>query len=228
MPAHDEPAVLPLEGHQRPMALLAAEMAAYEQAVAPPTELEWAAYMYHEEERLEMRCAELIASLTPALASPSPVKRRSRRAPRNGSVQGLGSSSSSVMSSTPSAADGVDATDDDDAPTSADEEETGGLAGELSLDADATCGVCEGSEAGVVVDGRVELPKGGKVKGGGACKSCGCRLPLTACAAACKCGHIFCAAHMHEHACAFDYKAPHEAKLRTNNPKTEGAKLERM
>ena len=76
------------------------------------------------------------------------------------------------------------------------------------------------------VEAKAEMPKK-KVKGK-ACKSCGCRLPLTACASACKCGESFCANHMHAHNCVFDYKTAHEAKLREENPQVEGHKLERL
>ena len=68
-----------------------------------------------------------------------------------------------------------------------------------------------------------------KVKGS-ACKQCNCRLPLTACASACKCGEIFCAACMPAscHACPIDYKGMHIKKLRDDNPKLGSQRLERF
>merc|ERR1719502_492092 len=73
MPSHDEPP--PPSADHVPLALLAAEanaaMEAYEQAITPPTAAEWAEYLAHEETRLEERCADLIASLTPALPTPA-------------------------------------------------------------------------------------------------------------------------------------------------------------
>lgn len=238
MPAHDEPAPRSVEAHQRPMALLAAEAEAYDQACAPPTAEEWEAYTLHEEDRLEMRCAELIASLTPTLPSPKPAKhggsrgllgtgrvgasRRSRASGRHrhssSARKALFTDTESLSASSSSAASC--ALSDDDAAFGSEEE---------SLDEccefdGSTCGTCE------AVDGPPELPKGGKggkVKGS-ACKSCGVRLPLTACTAACRCGHTFCAAHMHDHACHFDYKTPCRDQLREDNPKMEGPKLERL
>ena len=71
------------------------------------------------------------------------------------------------------------------------------------------------------------IPK--KVKGL-ACKKCSCRLPLTACASACKCGEIFCAECMPAscHSCPVDYKAMHMEKLQQDNPKLGSQRLERM
>ena len=68
-----------------------------------------------------------------------------------------------------------------------------------------------------------------KVKGL-ACKQCSCRLPLTACASACKCGDVFCAECMpaSRHACPVDYKAMHIKKLQEDNPKLGSQRLERM
>lgn len=268
MPAHDEPPPVSIE---RPLAsLLAAELEAYEQACAPPTAEEWAAYVSHEEERLEGRCADLIRSLRPSRPPPrAPPKRRAprrmagtleagfatdgiprrtarprrsrsaphlaTRAPRRSAEHEMyfsSSASSATSADSPSSAASL--------PLLFGEEE------EWMLLA-AECAECEDAEAEAAAegaerfaaacavghaagDGAAEMPKGGaggKVHGS-ACRSCGCRLPLTACAAACRCGHTFCPTHMHEHACCFDYKSAHNAKVRKDNPKLEGPKLERM
>ena len=34
----------------------------------------------------------------------------------------------------------------------------------------------------------------------------------------CRCGPLFCAAHIHDHGCTYDYKAEAVAELRRNNP----------
>jgi len=60
-----------------------------------------------------------------------------------------------------------------------------------------------------------------------ACKACGVRLPLTAyLGCGCKCGHVFCAAHLHEHDCPFDHRAIHKRKLAAANPKLSAPKLD--
>ena len=61
------------------------------------------------------------------------------------------------------------------------------------------------------------------------CKTCDCRLPLTAHASSiCKCGHMFCAAHMHNHKCSFDFRSGARKKLDETNPKVQPSKLERL
>lgn len=61
------------------------------------------------------------------------------------------------------------------------------------------------------------------------CKTCDCRLPLTAHASSiCKCGHSYCAAHMHEHKCSFDFRSGARKKLDEANPKVQPSKLERL
>lgn len=58
------------------------------------------------------------------------------------------------------------------------------------------------------------------------CGSCCVRLPLTAVhQSVCKCGELFCAAHLHAHACKYDYKAAAKARLRASNPEIAPAKL---
>ena len=55
---------------------------------------------------------------------------------------------------------------------------------------------------------------------------CAVRLPLTACVQSrCKCGQLFCAGHMHCHACTFDYRSAARAKLQADNPEIAPAKL---
>ena len=58
------------------------------------------------------------------------------------------------------------------------------------------------------------------------CASCCVRLPLTAVhTSVCRCGALFCGAHLHAHACAHDYKAEAKARLRASNPEVAPAKL---
>lgn len=71
-------------------------------------------------------------------------------------------------------------------------------------------------------------PKRGKVSKGFTCFECERRLPLTACASACKCGEVYCAEHMHSHNCSHNYRAQAQSKLREDNPKLESSRLERM
>ena len=42
------------------------------------------------------------------------------------------------------------------------------------------------------------------------------------------CGHTFCAAHMHDHVCRVNYRAAQAEKLKEDNPKLAGQKLERL
>jgi len=66
-------------------------------------------------------------------------------------------------------------------------------------------------------------------KGRQRCKTCACRLPLTASVtAACACGELFCPAHMHAHECSFDFRTPEQRKLAKGNPKCEHSKLKRL
>ena len=61
------------------------------------------------------------------------------------------------------------------------------------------------------------------------CKTCSCRLPLTAFASsACQCGDFYCAAHMHKHECTFNFRSRNKSKLAGANPKVEPSKLERL
>ena len=254
MASHDE-LPPPLE---RPLAaLLAAEMENYERACEPPSAAEWEAYAAHEEARLEERCAELISSLAPAMRAQSPAHRRSRaagelqrgfhsRGGRHRRSRSAPLQPRAVERLTPRAAAasraamrrspdlGLLCSSSSSASSSSPGESAytiGSSAGRSTFSlSNEDCEMLAEECSPCAVDGPHELPKGGvggKVKGT-ACRACGCRLPLTACASACKCGEIFCAAHMHEHACVFDYKRGHETKLREENPKLEGPKLERL
>jgi len=114
----------------------------------------------------------------------------------------------------------------DDAPSSS-------PIGSLTSSACSVCTTAEASDAETEdeeVAGPLGEPQPTKLHKpkGATCKSCGTRLPLTAAASACKCGHAFCARHMHDHKCSHDYRAPARAKLAEDNPKLEGTKLERM
>jgi len=61
------------------------------------------------------------------------------------------------------------------------------------------------------------------------CKTCECRLPLTAATtSSCACGELFCASHMHAHECPFDFRAREQQKLAKSNPKVENSKLDRL
>ena len=48
------------------------------------------------------------------------------------------------------------------------------------------------------------------------CQVCRKKLGLTG--TPCRCGPLFCAAHIHDHGCTYDYKAEAVAELRRNNP----------
>ena len=48
------------------------------------------------------------------------------------------------------------------------------------------------------------------------CRVCRKKLGLTG--TPCRCGPLFCAAHIHDHGCTYDYKAEAVAELRRNNP----------
>jgi len=59
------------------------------------------------------------------------------------------------------------------------------------------------------------------------CKTCDVRLPLTAhLGCGCKCGHVFCTAHLHCHDCEFDHRSIHKRKLAAANPKLSAPKLD--
>jgi hypothetical protein len=56
-------------------------------------------------------------------------------------------------------------------------------------------------------------------KRGDRCACCDVRLPITACVqSTCKCGVMFCAAHLQNHTCAFDHKAAARRTLNKANP----------
>ena len=64
------------------------------------------------------------------------------------------------------------------------------------------------------------------VRGGDRCAVCDCKLPLTACMQSrCKCGQLFCGAHMHGHVCSFDYRAVARDRLQKEHPTIAPAKL---
>jgi hypothetical protein len=68
-----------------------------------------------------------------------------------------------------------------------------------------------------------------KKRAAACCLVCAARLPVTASIQArCRCGELFCAAHMHTHACKHDYKAAFANHLRAANPKVEPTKLETL
>ena len=59
------------------------------------------------------------------------------------------------------------------------------------------------------------------------CKVCEIRLPLTACVhSVCKCGHVFCGRHLHDHTCSFDHRELHKRRLLAANPKLSASKIE--
>lgn len=276
MPAHDDPPPCSVE---RPLhAMLAAELEAYERAVELPSEAEWQAYMEFEEDRLEERCAELIASLAPPQQrSPHPSTRRretrtrggrprrSRSAPLHarGGSSGWGCEASadappgarrqqrqqqlllgSSSSATSLVGGGSSAPHSSARHSGLHVEETEGEAsattGALLL-SDECCNevMHEVMHEALLTPGTPRTPRcgdspalpkggtGGKVKGI-ACFGCGCRLPLTACATACKCGENYCPRCAGTHVCRFDYKRRHAQRLRDENPKMEGGKLERL
>jgi len=54
---------------------------------------------------------------------------------------------------------------------------------------------------------------------GDRCAECDIKLPITACLQSrCRCGKLYCASHMHCHACEFDYKAATKTKLQRDMP----------
>ena len=58
------------------------------------------------------------------------------------------------------------------------------------------------------------------------CETCATRLPITACLhAKCRCGLTFCASHLHEHRCSFDYKATEKERIRRAMPICMPSKL---
>ena len=62
---------------------------------------------------------------------------------------------------------------------------------------------------------------------GDRCAECDCRLPITArLQSLCRCGALYCGAHMHRHTCTFDYRAEAKCRLREAAPVIAPAKLE--
>lgn len=58
------------------------------------------------------------------------------------------------------------------------------------------------------------------------CTSCCVRLPLTAVhQSVCRCGGLFCAAHLHSHVCSHDYRGAAKERLRASNPEIAPSKL---
>lgn len=178
-------------------------------AASSVAEYDWDAVAAYEEARLEERCAELVALLDAPLPPTSPRCERPLPSARDADERSVRCAS---------------------VPPPADEAEA--VCGECCESAHAVATPPElCTDVAVAADGiAAPSPVGGKeakVKGRG-CKSCGCRLPLTAYASACRCGHAFCAEHMHAHDCAFDYRGVSRRKLAEDNPKLEGPKLERL
>ena len=65
-----------------------------------------------------------------------------------------------------------------------------------------------------------------KVRKGDRCACCNVRLPITAVVQSkCRCGELYCSAHMHSHTCTFDYKTTFKDKLRHDTPVVAPAKL---
>lgn len=48
------------------------------------------------------------------------------------------------------------------------------------------------------------------------CSLCNKKLPITA--YPCKCGALYCTAHILDHACSYDYQDEYKKKLKTNMP----------
>ena len=237
MASADEAFVRPSE---LPASLLL-EVEAIEASLAPPSAAEWEMIAAAEEERLEARCADLVCSIAPTSAAlPSSPMRGPMRSPRRGRAEdasGFGSGLSAGFLTTvgrPKHRARRASSAHPPAPQADD-------ASCCSLTSSA-CSACSTAEAGDAESAGVEAAcahgehhqpsklqknKGATCKSS-ACKTCGTRLPLTAAASACKCGHVFCALHMHDHKCAHDYRAPAQRKLAEDNPKLEGTKLERM
>eukprot|EP00033_Pygsuia_biforma_P000108 GCRY01000135.1.p1 GENE.GCRY01000135.1~~GCRY01000135.1.p1 ORF type:complete len:128 (-),score=5.32 GCRY01000135.1:72-455(-) len=57
------------------------------------------------------------------------------------------------------------------------------------------------------------------------CYKDGCRKKLGLTAVQCRCGHRFCALHVLDHNCTFDYKAMQKQKLVSENPTVRSAKI---
>ena len=233
--AHDEPSVVHIE---LPPSLLD-NFEGLEIACIPPTLAEWESYCAQEEERLEERCADLINSLAPSLPSPATslrargkalpkgVLRRSarssspnaserRRARRSRLEAAMAEAAAEVLGSSSSSAHSSCVGCDDD--ESSDDEQRQQSSDDAKLPA---------VEAVVA---SAPSPTKHQVKKGRTCSltGCECRLPMTACTSACRCGEAFCAEHMHCHDCPVDYRKMQQSKLREDNPKLEGHKLERM
>eukprot|EP00325_Prymnesiales_sp_UTEX-LB-985_P029700 CAMPEP_0174722510 /NCGR_PEP_ID=MMETSP1094-20130205/38646_1 /TAXON_ID=156173 /ORGANISM="Chrysochromulina brevifilum, Strain UTEX LB 985" /LENGTH=437 /DNA_ID=CAMNT_0015923385 /DNA_START=71 /DNA_END=1384 /DNA_ORIENTATION=+ len=155
-----------------------------------------------EEARLEERCAMLVSTLElPCEAlTESPIARPGTPVPQGRSYQGLVSGKIGA-----------------------------GLVEEGLDDHSEGCMSCAAAEGS---DAPISLPQSIKPTGTArklSCKACGCRLPLTAATtSSCACGDVFCAAHMHEHSCDFDFHGREQQKLAKANPKVENSKLERM
>ena len=41
----------------------------------------------------------------------------------------------------------------------------------------------------------------------------------------CKCGYVFCNAHIHNHTCSHDFKTSHQSQLKSNMPVIEHTKV---
>lgn len=93
-------------------------------------------------------------------------------------------------------------------------------------DLSEVCMSCvEGMDSAVSLPASIKPTSARKLR----CKSCACRLPLTAATTAgCACGDVFCASHMHAHECPFDFRSREQDKLAKANEKVESSKLERM
>ena len=87
----------------------------------------------------------------------------------------------------------------------------------------------EKREGNAEVSTAVSAANRAKKRATACCMVCAARLPVTASIQArCRCGELFCAAHMHSHACKHDYKAAFANQLRAANPKVEPMKLEAL
>lgn len=185
-------------------------------------EWDWDAIAAEEEARLEQRCAELVQTLDEAAASPvAPISPRFDAEPVTSSAAG---SKHRRQSSVPPPAEGGGGK-----AAATDVAAMMAMCAECTIEPDdaSICATASASACELVAPSPSPGAKEGKIKGM-ACKSCGCRLPLTACTSSCRCGHAFCAEHMHTHDCAIDYRGMSRRKLREDNPKLEGPKLERL
>lgn len=242
----DEPIVV-----QLPMAVIG-ELEAMEASCVPPTLAEWQHYCESEERRLEERCADLVLSLAPASPrSPtrSPTLRTqeraaaNRRPPPSGTSrrshsprtyehreQGRGVRGSLEEALNRAASEGPDALVSSWSSSGSSLEGSFDPKGDDSsshLHGDGLSWTTEAAEdASAAPPPPPHSPQ--RKPHRRACKECGCRLPLTACASACKCGSTFCAKHMHCHECPVEYQELQQRKLREDNPAVAGHKLERF